>query len=348
MALNFLAGIFSKDLGIDLGTANTVVYVRGKGIVIFEPSMVAIRRSDKKVVAVGEEAKKMLGRTPEEIVTIRPLKDGVIADFDAAEKMIRYFIEKVHNKRDFLVSPRMVIGIPSGTTPVERRAVLDTAYSAGARDVLLVTEPIASALGADLPIWEPSGNIIVDIGGGTTEIAVISLGGIVVSTSIKVAGDEMDEAIVHYIRKKYNLFIGERTAEEIKINLGNADFGEENKTYMEVKGRDLLTGVPRNIEINSAEVREALKDTIDMIVEAIRDTLEKTPPELAADIMDKGIVLAGGGALLRGLDSYISEQIGVATIVAEEPLLCVVKGTGKIIEEFDRYKQVLASVKENY
>jgi rod shape-determining protein MreB len=348
MALNFLAGIFSKDLGIDLGTANTVVYVRGKGIVIFEPSMVAIRRSDKKVVAVGEEAKKMLGRTPEEIVTIRPLKDGVIADFDAAEKMIRYFIEKVHNKRDFLVSPRMVIGIPSGTTPVERRAVLDTAYSAGARDVLLVTEPIASALGADLPIWEPSGNIIVDIGGGTTEIAVISLGGIVVSTSIKVAGDEMDEAIVHYIRKKYNLFIGERTAEEIKINIGNADFGEENKTYMEVKGRDLLTGVPRNIEINSAEVREALKDTIDMIVEAIRDTLEKTPPELAADIMDKGIVLAGGGALLRGLDSYISEQIGVATIVAEEPLLCVVKGTGKIIEEFDKYKQVLASVKENY
>jgi rod shape-determining protein MreB len=348
MALNFLAGIFSKDLGIDLGTANTVVYVRGKGIVIFEPSMVAIRRSDKKVVAVGEEAKKMLGRTPEEIVTIRPLKDGVIADFDAAEKMIRYFIEKVHNKRDFLVSPRMVIGIPSGTTPVERRAVLDTAYSAGARDVLLVTEPIASALGADLPIWEPSGNIIVDIGGGTTEIAVISLGGIVVSTSIKVAGDEMDEAIVHYIRKKYNLFIGERTAEEIKINLGNADFGEENKTYMEVKGRDLLTGVPRNIEISSAEVREALKDTIDMIVEAIRDTLEKTPPELAADIMDKGIVLAGGGALLRGLDSYISEQIGVATIVAEEPLLCVVKGTGKIIEEFDKYKQVLASVKENY
>jgi rod shape-determining protein MreB len=348
MALNFLAGIFSKDLGIDLGTANTVVYVRGKGIVIFEPSMVAIRRSDKKVVAVGEEAKKMLGRTPEEIVTIRPLKDGVIADFDAAEKMIRYFIEKVHNKRDFLVSPRMVIGIPSGTTPVERRAVLDTAYSAGARDVLLVTEPIASALGADLPIWEPSGNIIVDIGGGTTEIAVISLGGIVVSTSIKVAGDEMDEAIVHYIRKKYNLFIGERTAEEIKINLGNADFGEENKTYMEVKGRDLLTGVPRNIEINSAEVREALKDTIDMIVEAIRDTLEKTPPELAADIMDKGIVLAGGGALLRGLDSYISEQIGVATIVAEEPLHCVVKGTGKIIEEFDKYKQVLASVKENY
>jgi len=348
MALNFLAGIFSKDLGIDLGTANTVVYVRGKGIVIFEPSMVAIRRSDKKVVAVGEEAKKMLGRTPEEIVTIRPLKDGVIADFDAAEKMIRYFIEKVHNKRDFLVSPRMVIGIPSGTTPVERRAVLDTAYSAGARDVLLVTEPIASALGADLPIWEPSGNIIVDIGGGTTEIAVISLGGIVVSTSIKVAGDEMDEAIVHYIRKKYNLFIGERTAEEIKINLGNADFGEENKTYMEVKGRDLLTGVPRNIEINSAEVREALKDTIDMIVEAIRYTLEKTPPELAADIMDKGIVLAGGGALLRGLDSYISEQIGVATIVAEEPLLCVVKGTGKIIEEFDKYKQVLASVKENY
>ncbi|MFN3699083.1 MAG: rod shape-determining protein, partial [Dictyoglomus sp.] len=310
--------------------------------------MVAIRRSDKKVVAVGEEAKKMLGRTPEEIITIRPLRDGVIADFDAAEKMIRYFIEKVHNKRDFLVSPRMVIGIPSGTTPVERRAVLETAYSAGARDVLLVTEPIASALGADLPIWEPSGNIIVDIGGGTTEIAVISLGGIVVSTSIKVAGDEMDEAIIHYVRKKYNLFIGERTAEEIKINLGNIAFGEEKKEYMEVKGRDLLTGVPRNVELSSEEIRDALKDTVDMIVESIRETLEKTPPELAADIIDKGIVLAGGGALLRGLDSYISEQIGVSTIVAEEPLLCVVKGTGKIIEEFEKYKQVLASVTEKY
>lgn len=348
MAFNFLSGLFSKDLGIDLGTANTVVYVRGKGIVTFEPSMVAIRRSDKKVVAVGEEAKKMLGRTPEEIITIRPLRDGVIADFDAAEKMIRYFIEKVHNKRDFLVSPRMVIGIPSGTTPVERRAVLETAYSAGARDVLLVTEPIASALGADLPIWEPSGNIIVDIGGGTTEIAVISLGGIVVSTSIKVAGDEMDEAIIHYVRKKYNLFIGERTAEEIKINLGNVAFGEEKKEYMEVKGRDLLTGVPRNIELSSEEIRDALKDTVDMIVESIRETLEKTPPELAADIIDKGIVLAGGGALLRGLDSYISEQIGVSTIVAEEPLLCVVKGTGKIIEEFEKYKQVLASVTEKY
>lgn len=348
MAFNFLSGLFSKDLGIDLGTANTVVYVRGKGIVTFEPSMVAIRRSDKKVVAVGEEAKKMLGRTPEEIITIRPLRDGVIADFDAAEKMIRYFIEKVHNKRDFLVSPRMVIGIPSGTTPVERRAVLETAYSAGARDVLLVTEPIASALGADLPIWEPSGNIIVDIGGGTTEIAVISLGGIVVSTSIKVAGDEMDEAIIHYVRKKYNLFIGERTAEEIKINLGNIAFGEEKKEYMEVKGRDLLTGVPRNVELSSEEIRDALKDTVDMIVESIRETLEKTPPELAADIIDKGIVLAGGGALLRGLDSYISEQIGVSTIVAEEPLLCVVKGTGKIIEEFEKYKQVLASVTEKY
>lgn len=348
MAFNFLSSLFSKDLGIDLGTANTVVYVRGKGIVTFEPSMVAIRRSDKKVVAVGEEAKKMLGRTPEEIITIRPLRDGVIADFDAAEKMIRYFIEKVHNKRDFLVSPRMVIGIPSGTTPVERRAVLDTAYSAGARDVLLVTEPIASALGADLPIWEPSGNIIVDIGGGTTEIAVISLGGIVVSTSIKVAGDEMDEAIIHYVRKKYNLFIGERTAEEIKINLGNVSFGEEKKDYMEVKGRDLLTGVPRNIELNSEEIRDALKDTIDIIVESIRETLEKTPPELAADIIDKGIVLAGGGALLRGLDSYISDQLGVSTIVAEEPLLCVVKGTGKIIEEFDKYKQVLATVTEKY
>ncbi len=348
MAFNFLSGLFSKDLGIDLGTANTVVYVRGKGIVAFEPSMVAIRRSDKRIVAVGEEAKRMLGRTPEEIITIRPLKDGVIADFDAAEKMIRYFIEKVHNKRDFLVSPRMVIGIPSGTTPVERRAVIDTAYSAGARDVLLVTEPIASALGADLPIWEPSGNIIVDIGGGTTEIAVISLGGIVVSTSIKVAGDEMDEAIIHYIKKKYNLFIGERTAEEIKIKLGNVAFGEEKKEYMEVKGRDLLTGVPRNVELSSEEIRDALKDTVDIIVESIRETLEKTPPELAADIIDKGIVLAGGGALLRGLDAYISEQIGVSTIVAEEPLLCVVKGTGKIIEEFEKYKQVLSNASENY
>ncbi|HOJ92858.1 MAG TPA: rod shape-determining protein [Dictyoglomaceae bacterium] len=348
MALNFLAGFFSKDLGIDLGTANTVVYVRGKGVVVFEPSMVAIRKSDKKVIAVGEEAKKMLGRTPEEFVTIRPLRDGVIADFDAAEKMIRYFIEKVHNKRDFLISPRMVIGIPSGTTPVERRAVFDTAYSVGARDVLLVTEPIASALGADLPIWEPSGNIIVDVGGGTTEIAVISLGGIVVSTSIKVAGDEMDEAIMHYIRKKYNLYIGERTAEDIKISIGNVSLGEEKKEYMEVRGRDLLTGVPRNVELSSEEVREALKDTVDIIVEAIRNTLEKTPPELAADIMDKGIVLCGGGSLLKGLDQYISEEIGVVTIVAENPLLCVVKGTGKIIEEFDKYKQILPKPVEGY
>ncbi|PMQ02480.1 MAG: rod shape-determining protein [Dictyoglomus sp. NZ13-RE01] len=340
MPINFLANIFSKDLGIDLGTANTVVYVRGKGIVIFEPSMVAIRRQDKKVIAVGEEAKKMLGRTPEEIVTVRPLRDGVIADLDSAEKMLRYFIEKAHNRRDFFVSPRIVIGIPSGTTSVERRAVMDTSYQAGARDVLLVTEPIAAALGADIPIWEPSGNIVVDIGGGTTEIAVISLGGIVVSSSIKVAGDEMDEAIMHFIRKKYSLFIGERTAEEIKIKLGNI-YPEESKEYMEVKGRDLISGVPRTIEISSAEVREALRETVNIIVNTIRDTLEKTPPELAADIMDKGIVLTGGGALLRGLDNYIAEELGVPAFVADEPLYCVVKGTGKIIEEYDRYKQML-------
>jgi rod shape-determining protein MreB len=348
MAFNILANIFSKDLGIDLGTANTVVYVRGKGIVIFEPSMVAVRREDKKVIAVGEEAKKMLGRTPEDIITIRPLKDGVIADFEFAEKMLRYFIEKAHNRRDLFVSPRMVIGIPSGTTSVERRAVVDTAYHAGARDVLLITEPMAAALGANIPIWEPSGNIIVDIGGGTTEIAVISLGGIVVSSSIKVAGDEMDEAIMHFIRKKYSLFIGERTAEEIKIKLGNVSFNDENKEYMEVKGRDLISGVPKTIEISSIEVREALRETVNMIVNTIRDTLEKTPPELAADIMDKGIILSGGGALLKGLDEYITEELGVFTFVAEDPLYCVVKGTGKVIEEFEKYKEILPKISTYY
>ncbi|MGB9856929.1 MAG: rod shape-determining protein [Dictyoglomaceae bacterium] len=348
MAFNFLANIFSKDLGIDLGTANTLVYVRGKGVICFEPSMVAIRKQDKKIIAVGEEAKKMLGRTPEEIVIVRPLKDGVIADFESAEKMLRYFIEKVHNRKDFFVSPRIVIGIPSGTTSVERRAVIDTAYQAGAREVLLVTEPMAAALGANIPIWEPSGNIIVDIGGGTTEIAVISLGGIVVSSSIKIAGDEMDEAIMHFIRKKYSLFIGERTAEEIKIKLGNVYFGDENKEYMEVKGRDLISGVPRTIEISSTEVRDALRESVNIIVNTIRDTLEKTPPELAADIMDKGIILSGGGALLKGLDEYITEELGVSAFVAEDPLYCVVKGTGKIIEEFERYKQILPKISAYY
>ncbi len=348
MVFNFLTNIFSKDLGIDLGTANTVVYVRGKGIVLFEPSMVAIRREDKKVIAVGNEAKKMLGRTPEEIITLRPLKDGVIADFESAEKMLRYFIEKVHNRRDLFVSPRIVIGIPSGTTSVERKAVVDTAYQAGVRDVLLVTEPMAAAIGANIPVWEPSGNIIVDIGGGTTEIAVISLGGIVVSSSIKIAGDEMDEAIMHFIRKKYSLYIGERTAEEIKIKLGNVYFGDENKEYMEVKGRDLITGVPRSIEISSTEIRDALREVVNIIVNTIRDTLEKTPPELAADIIDKGIVLTGGGALLRGLDEYISEELGVYTFVSEEPLYCVVKGTGKIIEEYEKYKQILPKLSSNY
>lgn len=348
MAFNFLANIFSKDLGIDLGTANTLVYVRGKGVVLFEPSMVAMRKQDKKIIAVGEEAKKMLGRTPEEIVTIRPLKDGVIADFESAEKMLRYFIEKVHNRRDLFVSPRIVIGIPSGTTSVERRAVIDTSYQAGARDVLLVTEPMAAALGANIPIWEPSGNIIVDIGGGTTEIAVISLGGIVVSSSIKIAGDEMDEAIMHFMRKKYSLFIGERTAEEIKIKLGNVYFGDENKEYMEVKGRDLISGVPRTVELSSTEARDALRESVNIIVNTIRDTLEKTPPELAADIMDKGIVLSGGGALLKGLDSYITEELGVTTFVAEDPLYCVAKGTGKIIEEFEKYKQILPKISTYY
>src|SRR2546426_822514 len=301
MFYNLLAGMFSNDLAVDLGTANTLVYVRGEGIVLNEPSIVAIHQADHSVLAVGHEAKAMLGRTPGNIVAIRPLKDGVIADFDVTEKMLHYFINKVHRRRT-LVRPRIVVGVPSGITQVEKRAVRDSAMQAGAREVYLIEGPIAAAIGAGLPIQEPGGNMIVDIGGGTTEVAVISLSGIVYAKSVRIAGDEMDEAIVQYIRKHYNLLVGERRAEEIKVTLGSAyPMGGERRT-MEVKGRDLIDGIPKTIVITDEEIREALREPVMTIVETVRTCLERTPPELAADIVDKGIVITGGGALLRGLD----------------------------------------------
>src|SRR6266481_4643379 len=312
MFYNLLAGMFSNDLAVDLGTANTLVYVRGEGIVLNEPSIVAIHQADHSVLAVGHEAKAMLGRTPGNIVAIRPLKDGVIADFDVTEKMLHYFINKVHRRRT-LVRPRIVVGVPSGITQVEKRAVRDSAMQAGAREVYLIEEPMAAAIGAGLPIQEPGGNMIVDIGGGTTEVAVISLSGIVYSKSVRIAGDEMDEAIVQYIKKHYNLLVGERRAEEIKVTLGSAyPMGGERRT-MEVKGRDLIDGIPKTIVITDEEIREALREPVMTIVETVRTCLERTPPELAADIVDKGIVITGGGALLRGLDHLLREDSPAGT-----------------------------------
>jgi rod shape-determining protein MreB len=326
-------------MAIDLGTANTLVYVKGEGIVLNEPSIVAIHQADNTVLAVGKEAKAMLGRTPGNIVAIRPLKDGVIADFDVTEKMLNYFIRRVH-KRRALVRPRIVIGVPSGITQVEKRAVRDSAMQAGAREVYLIEEPMAAAIGAGMPITEPGGNMVVDIGGGTTEVAVISLSGIVYSRSVRIAGDEMDEAIVQYIRKNYNLLVGERRAEEIKIRLGSAyPMGGERKT-MEVKGRDLIDGIPKTIVIGDDEIREALREPIMTIVEAVRTALERTPPELAADIVDKGIVLTGGGALLKGLDLLLRQETNLPITIAEDPLSCVALGTGKVLDELDLLKKV--------
>ena len=339
MLFTLVAGFFSNDMAIDLGTANTLVYVKGEGIVLNEPSVVAIHQADNTVLAVGKEAKEMLGRTPGNIVAIRPLKDGVIADFDVTEKMLRYFIRRVHKRRT-LVRPRIVIGVPSGITQVEKRAVRDSAMQAGAREVYLIEEPMAAAIGAGLPITEPGGNMIVDIGGGTTEVAVISLAGIVYSRSVRIAGDEMDEAIVQYIRKNYNLLIGERRAEEIKIRLGSAyPLGGERRT-MEVKGRDLIDGIPKTIVIGDDEIREALREPIMTIVDAVRTALERTPPELAADIVDKGIVLTGGGALLKGLDLLLRQETNLPITVAEDPLSCVALGTGKVLDELDLLKKV--------
>lgn len=326
------------DLAVDLGTANTLVYVKNKGIVLNEPSIVAIHKETNQVLAVGREAKEMLGRTPGNIIAIRPLKDGVIADFEVTEKMLRYFIRKVHN-RSVLLRPRIIICVPSGITPVEKKAVSDSALQARASEVHLVEEPMAAAIGSGLPITEPSGNMIVDIGGGTTEVAVISLAGIVYSRSVRIGGDEMDAAIVQFVKRKYNLLIGERTAEQIKIEIGSAAKLEEELT-LEIKGRDLVEGIPKTLVISSIEVREALSEIVATIVEVVRTALERTPPELAADIVDKGIVLTGGGALLKKLDVRLREETGLPITVAENPLTCVVRGTGKMLEELDLLRKV--------
>ena len=333
-----ILGWFSNDLAIDLGTANTLVYVKGKGIVSNEPSVVAIDRKTGKVLAVGIEAKRMLGRTPGNIVAIRPMKDGVIADFEIAEKMLNYFITKAHNRKSF-VRPRVIIGIPSKITQVEQRAVRDSAELAGAREVYLIEQPIAAAIGAGLPITEPSGNMVVDIGGGTTDIAVISLAGIVYSDSVKVAGDKMDEAILSYVKRKYNLLIGEYMAEQIKMQVGSA-YPLEKKLSMMIKGRDLISGIPKTLEISDTEIREALEDVVREIVDAIKVALENTPPELAADIIDRGIVLAGGGALLKGLDIRLREEVDLPIITVEDPKTTVVMGTGKALEELDLLRKI--------
>lgn len=329
-------GLFgTKDMGIDLGTANTLVYVKGKGIVLREPSVVAINNITKKPLAVGAEAKEMIGRTPGNIVAIRPMKDGVIADFDVTQTMLKQFIEKITNKSAF-ASPRIIVCFPSGVTEVERRAIDEATKQAGAREVVLMEEPMAAAIGAGLPVDEPTGSMIVDIGGGTTEVAVISLGGIVTSKSLRVAGDELDQSIISYIKKEYNLMIGERTSEQIKMQIGSA-FGtaDEEDLVMAIKGRDLITGLPKTIDITEVQIRSALKEPVASIIEAIKTTLEKTPPELAADIMDKGIMLAGGGALLRGLDTLINHETHMPVHIAEFPLDCVALGAGKALDKFD-------------
>ena len=336
-------GFISKDLAIDLGTANTLVYVKGRGIVSNEPSVVAVHkdtRGTKKVIAVGEEAKKMLGKTPGNIVAIRPLKDGVIADFEITEAMLKYFIQKIHNKKSY-ARPRIVISVPSGITPVEKRAVKESAESAGAREVYLIEEPMAAAIGVGLPITEPSGNMIVDIGGGTTEVAVISLAGIVYCNSVRVAGDKIDEAIIQYVKRKYNLLIGERTAEMIKISIGSAyPNADDEEMTMEIKGRDLVGGIPKTLEISSKEMREAIAEPVNAIVEAVRIALERTPPELASDIVDKGIVISGGGAMLRNLDLLIKEVTRLPVIIAENPLTAVVEGAGKALDEVSLLKEI--------
>ncbi|HYR51970.1 MAG TPA: rod shape-determining protein [Candidatus Dormibacteraeota bacterium] len=342
MFLDQLMGVFSNDVAIDLGTANTLVYLKGKGIVLNEPSVVAVDRTTGKVIAVGKEAKSMLGRTPDEIVAVRPLKDGVIADFEKTEDLLREFIQKALRRRTW-VRPRIIICVPSGITEVEKRAVQDSAQHAGAREVLLVPEPIAAAIGVGLPVGKPSGNMIIDIGGGTTEIAVMALNSIVNQQSIRVGGDEMDEAIVQYVKKAYNLLIGEQTAEQIKIKIGSA-FRLEQEEEMEIKGRDLVAGIPKTMKISSVEVREALSEPLQQIVDALMQSLEKTPPELASDIVDRGIVMTGGGSLLRGIDMLLREATNLPITVAEDPLTCVVLGTGKILDDPTLYEKVLMSV----
>ncbi|MCX6958456.1 MAG: rod shape-determining protein [Verrucomicrobiae bacterium] len=335
-----LFGIFSTDIGIDLGTANTLVYLKDHGVVLREPSIVAVKAGTTQVLAVGEEAKRMLGRTPGNITAIRPLKDGVIADFEITEAMLRHFITKAHGTRR-LIRPRVVIAVPSGITEVEKRAVKDSALHAGAREVYLIEEPMAAAIGVGLPVTDPAANMIVDIGGGTTEVAIISLAGIVFSRSVRVAGDELDEAIVNYIKRSYNILIGERTAEDIKLQIGSA-FPLEKELVMNVKGRDLVAGLPKTVSITSQEIREALLEPISTIVDAVRITLERCPPELSADLVDHGVVLAGGGALLRGLDQLIAQETGLPVHIAEDPLSAVVEGTGRALQEIEFLRVVAA------
>lgn len=344
MKWNFFGG-FSQDIGIDLGTANTLVHVKGKGIVLREPSVVAIRKDTSAVLAVGAEAKSMIGRTPGNIVAIRPMKDGVIADFEIAQAMLKYFINKAKNSSG-LSKPRVVVGVPSGVTEVEKRAVIDASVQAGAREAYLIEEPMAAAIGAGLPVEEATGSMVVDIGGGTTEIAVISLGGIVTSTSLRVAGDALDSAIIHYIKQKYSLMIGERTAEEIKCTIGNAMVSEDMEPEFEIRGRDLVTGLPKTLAIKPEEMTEALADPVQKIINVVKTTLERTPPELAADILDRGIVLTGGGALLHNLDKLLSQETGMPVIIADDPLSCVGEGTGKSLENINLLNNVVITDKK--
>jgi len=345
MIFDRLLGMFSADMGIDLGTASTLVFVKGRGIVLNEPSVVAIQKGASRVMAVGEEAKNMLGRTPGSIVAIRPLKDGVIADFEITEAMLRYFIRKVHNRKA-LVRPRIVVAIPSGITEVEKRAVKDSAEHAGAREVYLIEEPMAAAIGVGLPVQEAAGNMVVDIGGGTSEVAIISLAGIVFSRSVRVGGDELDEAIIQYLKRTYNLLIGPRMAEMIKINIGSTYPLEEELT-MEVKGRDLVAGLPKTMTVNSEEIREALAEPISTIIEAVRISLERCPPELSADLVDRGMVLAGGGSLIRGLDKLLGEETGLPVNVADEPIEAVVLGTGKVLQELRFLRRIVVAEKSS-
>ncbi|GBE36688.1 Rod shape-determining protein MreB [bacterium BMS3Bbin07] len=339
MFIQKILGLFSNDLAIDLGTANTLVYVKKGGIVCNEPSVVVIRKDNKKTIAVGADAKRMLGKTPANITTIRPMKDGVIADFDATGEMLKYFITKVHNRKSF-VSPRVIIGVPSGITQVEQRAVKDASQASGAREVYLISEPMAAAIGVGLPVGEPTGNMIVDLGGGTTDVAVISLDGIVYSKVVRVGGDRMDETILAYIKRRYNLMIGERTSEQIKIEIGSAYPTDNTSRELDIKGRDMVSGIPKTITINEEEIREALQEPVTIILDTIRAALENTPPELAADIVDTGIVLAGGGALLRGLDLLIKEETKLPVIVADDPLTAVVRGVGKMLDEIELLQRV--------
>lgn len=337
---NFL-GLFSNDIGIDLGTANTLVFVKDRGIVLREPSVVAVQAGSKRILAVGNEAKRMLGRTPGNIVAIRPMKGGVIADFEITEAMLRYFIKKIHNRRK-MVRPRIIIAVPSDITEVEKRAVKDSATHAGAREVFLIEEPMAAAIGVGLPVQEPAGNMIVDIGGGTTEVALISLAGIVFSRTVRVGGDQMDECIVQYMKRVYNLMIGERTAEEIKISLGSA-YPVDEETSIEVKGRDLVAGLPKTLTITSEEIREALQEPVSSIIDAIRVTLERCPPELSADLVDRGMILAGGGALLTGIDKLMAEQTGLPVHLADDPLSAVAEGTGIVLNELNFLRKTAAA-----